>query len=336
MQIKRLLPSQLKEAVALADRVFKPEDGSMGKNFPLLFSKENAQNILVVEENGRIVSMVGIMFVQAQIFSSRLKIALVGSVCTDEAFRKRGYSTRLMYKAEKISLENNAALMMIHGDNSIYRNFGAVDTGRYFTVTVKANSVREISTLTFRKARYSDIDRMMVWHSREPIRFIRPPERFKIFHKTQHAWDGKAETFINDFSYITVVKRKKFSDCIESAGEPKAIVDLVHAFSSENGPIIMHMDPVKGAMLKPFLGTLKPRKFLGTMKVLSKELLIEQLKDYFEEALSKLDRNHLLDKLMEFDNLSEFTNAVFGEEERKINSHILPIPLPDYHGMDYI
>ena len=68
MQIKRLLPSRLKEAIEFADRIFKPKDGSMGKNFPVLFSKENAHNILIVEEDERIVAMAGMYYAYAQFF----------------------------------------------------------------------------------------------------------------------------------------------------------------------------------------------------------------------------------------------------------------------------
>ncbi|MEM3714665.1 MAG: hypothetical protein QXF82_06935, partial [Nitrososphaeria archaeon] len=74
MNIKRLPSSRLKEAIELADRVFKPKDGSMGKNFPILFSKKNAHNILICEEDNKIISMVGMYYAYAQIFSARIKV----------------------------------------------------------------------------------------------------------------------------------------------------------------------------------------------------------------------------------------------------------------------
>ena len=336
MQIKRLLPSRLKEAIEFADRIFKPKDGSMGKNFPVLFSKENAHNILIVEEDERIVAMAGMYYAYAQIFSMRVKTVFVGAVCTDEKYRGRGYATSMMYETEKIALENDATLMMIHGDNGIYRRFGAVSAGTYFTIRIEPN--QDISMRDFRRATDKDIKKMAIWYWREPVKFVRPFPRFELFHKVGHTWDALAKTFINDSAYANFVRKERMNHCVEFAGDPIAIKLLIQDFANKYGPTMVHMNFAnKECISALFSKTPRRRNFYGTMKVLDKFKLLEQLKDYLDEAINKSEKERLLKSLSRFNN-SDFTKIVFGSTEEAPDFHydVFPIPLPDYHGMDYI
>ena len=199
----RLTRDRIPEAVDLANRVFRKDGGSMLEDYPLLFSSKNVQNILCVEEDGKIVSIFGLLFRDIQILSARVKASLVGSVCTDEKYRGRGYSTFLMNEASEISKENNASLMMISGDNSIYRKFGAVDAGVYFVHFVKPNSFTDVD---YHKAQSDDLDRLMVFHSLEPVRFVRDKDIFKIMLKTSKVDGVPAEIFVSDSAYAVVTE----------------------------------------------------------------------------------------------------------------------------------
>jgi GNAT superfamily N-acetyltransferase len=336
LEVKKLPASRLNEAVELADRVFKPIDGSMGKNFPILFSKKNAHNILFIEEDKKIVSMVGMYYAYAQIFTSRIKVAFIGAVCTDENYRGQGYATRLTYEAMQAALKNDATLMMIHGDNDIYRNFGAVDAGTYFTIEIMPRYNLPSSIL--KKATDDDLKKMAIWHSKEPVRFIRSFSNFKLFYKVGHAWDGHAETFINDSAYITVVKKEGINHCIEFAGDPNSIAILIQNFANEYGLTVVHLTLAnKDCISRLLLEPLKRRQFYGTMVVLDKFKLLDQLKDYLDESISGTDKGVLNVKLTNFDN-SSFAKIIFGSTEisPEFRNELFPIPLPDYHGMDYI
>jgi predicted N-acetyltransferase YhbS len=336
LNIKRLEPSRLSEVVELADRIFKPKDGSMGANFPILFSKKNARNILVIEEDNKIVSMVGVYYAYAQIFTSRIKVVFMGAVCTDENYRGKGYATRLTYEAAQIALKNDAALMMIHGDNDIYRNFGAVDAGTYFTIEIKPTQNSYSHKLKI--ATESDLKKMAIWHSKEPVRFIRSFANFKIFHKVGHAWDGHAKTFIGDKVYITVVEKEKTYHCIEFAGDPNEVAALIQNFVNEYGKLTVHLNlGNKDCISRLLLEIPQQRQFYGTMRVLDKFKLLDQLKDYLDESISGTDKGMLNVKLSNFDD-SDFTKIVFGSAEGlpQFTHEIFPVPLPDYHGMDYI
>lgn len=308
----------------------------MGKNFPMLFSKQNAHNILICEEDNKIVSMVGMYYAHAQIFAARIKVVFIGAVCTDENYRGRGYATTLTYEAQKVALKNDASLMMIHGDNKIYRDFGAVDAGTYFTIEVDKTTNQ--SDLNFKRAQSSDIKKMALWHSKTSVRFIRPFSNFKIFHDVGHAWDGLAQTLINESAYITIVKKDGVNNCIEFGGDSVGAAKLLQEFSNEYGKTIVHLNLAnKDCISELLLKVPQRRKFYGTMKVLDKSKLLCQLKDYVDESISGADKGALIAKLSIFDN-SDFTKIVFGSTEisPKFTFELFPIPLPDYHGMDYI
>ncbi|MGC8708047.1 MAG: GNAT family N-acetyltransferase [Athalassotoga sp.] len=336
LNIKRLEPSRLLKAVELADRVFKPKDGSMGTNFPVLFSKKNAHNILVIEEGNKIVSMVGMYYAYAQIFTSRIKVVFIGAVCTDEKYRGKGYATALTYEAAQIALKNDVTLMMIHGDNDIYRNFGAVDAGTYFTIEIKP--MQKLHSHKLKIATDSDIKKMAIWHSKEPVRFIRTFANFKIFHKVGHTWDNHVKTFIGDQAYITVVEISGTYNCIEFAGEPNEVAMLIQNFANEHGKLTVHLNlGNKDCISRLLMEVPQRRQFYGTMRVLDKFKFLDQLKDYLDESISGTDKGMLKVKLSNFDD-SDFTKIVFGSTEGspQFTHEIFPIPLPDYHGMDYI
>ena len=73
MKILKLPEDRISEAVDLANRVFRENGGSMLEDYPLLFSSNNAHNVLCVEEDGKIVSIFGLLFKDIQIFSARLR-----------------------------------------------------------------------------------------------------------------------------------------------------------------------------------------------------------------------------------------------------------------------
>jgi len=339
VSVRRLPESRLEEAVELSDMIFRSKGGSMRKDFPLLFSKSNLQNILYIEKDGKIVSMLGLLFRKIQFFSARVQAVLVGSVCTHPSYRGRGYSTELIKEAEKISLERKAPLMMISGDNSIYRKFGAVDAGIYFTHKVESNFFSKVKYVKYKKvSSTADRDFIILLHSRENVRFVRKPEDFQKMIELSRAVDRPARIFVSEAAYAVMVRDEHgINNCVESAGNPIAIADLVRSIANEDGMVLMHTT-LANCALNSLLSNenTKRRRFMGTVKVLNKKMLIEQLTPYLEESLTDSGTERL-NNFMNMD-LSDFTRSIFGSKESDENlSNIsaFPIPLPDY-GMDYV
>ncbi len=331
MKILRLSENKIGEAVSLANEVFRPNGGSMKEDYPLLFSKKNARNILCVEEEGKIVSIFGLLFREVQIFSARINVSLAGSVCTDEKYRKRGYATRLMKEAAKLSVGNGASLILISGDNDVYKKFGAVNVGIYFTHFVHPASKN--SSISYREARRDDLEFISYLHSMKPVRFVRNEKMFRTIFKVSKADNMPATIFISNSAYVVITKGVVEKDehnwyhCVEHGGCQTDIADLLRSVSREMNPMILHTTFADCVLNRIFYSKeSRKREFIGTVKILNKELFLKQLKPYLEErAMEGID---------EINDLSELTKHIFGSSDESENLKE-PLPLPDY-GMDYV
>ncbi len=326
MKILKLTESRIPEAINLANRVFRKDGGDMGKDYPVLFSPENAQNILCVEEDGKIVSIFGLLFKDVQIFSARIKASLVGSVCTDERYRGRGYSTLLMNEAGTYSIKQGASLVMISGDNSIYRKFGAVDAGIYY-----AHFVDGDKSVEYHEATIDDLGDLMLFHAQDPVRFVRDRKTFRVMLETSKADNMPAKIFVSNEAYIVVTEGVVEKDkenryhCVEHGGCQIDVANLVKSVASRMSPMVIHTTNADCVLNEIFMSEKSiRRRFMGTVKILDSKLFLNQLKPYLEELPYDV-------KIM--DDLSEMTKYIFGSTEYKSKS--LQIPLPDY-GLDYV
>ncbi len=330
MKILSLQESRIPEAIALANRVFRKDGGDMGKDYPLLFSPENVKNILCVEEDGKIVSLFGLLFRQIQIFSAMIKASLVGSVCTDERYRGRGYSTFLMNEAGDYSKEKGASLMLISGDNSIYRKFGAVDAGVYFAHFVDGSSA--LADVKYHRATLDDLDKLMRFHAMEPVRFVRDKKTFKTMLETSKADNMPAKIFISDSAYVVITEgvveeeKEKRYHCLEHGGCQSDVANLIKSVAREMNPMVIHTTSAD-CVLNEIFSSEKSirRRFIGTVKILDSKMLLDQLNPFLEELSKSIEP---------LDDLSEMTKYIFGSTEGE-RSKDLQIPLPDY-GMDYV
>ncbi len=328
MKILKLSKSRMQEAIDLANRVFRKDGGDMGKDYPLLFSPENLENVLCIEEDEKIVSIFGLLFKDIKIFSARLKASLVGSVCTDEKYRGRGYSTALMNEAGNYSKKHGASLMLISGDNSVYRKFGAVDAGAYYAHFVS----EEDSKVEYHKATLGDLDRLMILHANKPVGFVRNKKIFKTMLETSKADNMPAKIFVSDSAYAVVTEgvvekdEQKRYHCVEHGGCEIDVANLVKSIASEINPMIIHTTSADCTLNRIFSSEKSiRRRFIGTVKVLDSEMLLEQLNPFLQELPYDVKK---------FGDLSDMTKYIFGSTESQ-PQNALKIPLPDY-GMDYV
>ena len=328
MEIKRLSPNRINDAVSLANSIFRPDGGSMGKDFPLLFSKKNARNILYIEKNGKIVSILGLLFREIQIYGVQIKTTLIGSVCTEKNYRGKGYTTSLMNEAAHLAIEEHSPLMLISGDLSVYRKFGAVNAGIYFTHPVFGKSSAKYKTATI-----GELPLMEYLHATTPVRFIRTPEEFEIYFNIGKADNMPSEIFVSDNAYV-VISNDPFSKddksiyhCVEHGGPESDVKALLLSISKNKNPLILHTTAAEHDLNKAFWSEkTRKRGFIGTVKILDKELFLDQLTPFLHEANLKINFNKEGD-------LSAFTRYIFGSTDTMEDG--ISIPLPDY-GMDYV
>ncbi len=168
----------LPSALELSDLVFRAGSGrSMAAEFPLLFREENAENLLVFTDEGRVVALVGLVEREVALLGSRHRVGCVGSVCTHPHYRGQGLATRLMEDARRKALADGVDMLLVSGGRSLYRRLGYVDVGGYVHYEVRGR-VPESPRYELRPWRPDDVPALLAMHRAEPVRFVRPPGDF--------------------------------------------------------------------------------------------------------------------------------------------------------------
>jgi len=87
---------QLKEVMALPKHVFRSDcEGDLG----LLFHPDRLGQLRIFESDGKPVSLVGMILNDTVLLGCSVRVACIGSVCTDEPHRGRGLAGRLVEDA---------------------------------------------------------------------------------------------------------------------------------------------------------------------------------------------------------------------------------------------
>lgn len=141
---------ELNEAVRLADRVFRDrEQTSMGQAFPYIFRPDFGQSFGAFEED-KLVSFIGLVPWFVNIGGARLKVYAIGAVCTDPAYRGKGYAGTMLDLIKDHIRQAGASLLLISGDRSLYtRNhcyhFGSFNRYTFLPENAEAIAARSAS-----------------------------------------------------------------------------------------------------------------------------------------------------------------------------------------------
>lgn len=162
----------------LVGKVFRP---SLMDEYPQLFHDGNLENCRIIVADGKVVSHVGMTIQDATLFGNRVRVACIGAVSTDPAYRGRGYATACFADAMRLAREKGVDFMMISGDRRLYRMAGCRSVGPGFTVRLSRETAEEIPTegVTLRLATREDIPVFGVLHRAEPIHWVRSIETWE-------------------------------------------------------------------------------------------------------------------------------------------------------------
>lgn len=359
---------ELEEVIALSNKVFRSNnEGDMSREYPLLFSPENCENLRIIKEEGKVVSLVGILFSDIIIFGNKIKVSMIGSVATDPEYRGRGYATLLMQDSILKSVQDGADIMLISGGRGLYRRLGAVNAGLYRSFHIDKAKLSK-SDLSIRKADKNDISKLLKLMEKEPVRFIRSYEELEKLLDCNMVVNRPGEVIIiekgNDpLAYMAIQapkKQEEVSHVKEIGGSRIAIVDALYSVIELYNTDSILLDTINGDAIEYILDKIgikgEDRGFMGTVKIINLKGLIKKLESHFRRILGR-----------EFDNLViEYSSPIsikykqecldiqevdipiliFGSIEKKIEisdnltnlkriiETLFPIPLVDY-GLNY-
>lgn len=332
---RALKREELESAVELADKVLAKGQKRMQKVYPLLLSENNAENLRVFVDKGRVVSLVGMLPREINIYGHKVYVGLIGSVGTDPEYRGKGLATKLLNDTEAWAMKNGISLFYISGGRNLYKRFGAANAGVFYTASISGKKENP----EVRKATIDDVTKICEIHSKKPVRFVRYFDDFLEIFQTGHAVDKEADYFIFRDSYAIFIERDNQPKMVEYGGDEQEVLEIVkHVLSKvDHNKAIIHFPGFSA--FKNIMPEKQRRGFIGTVKILSSEMFFGQIKEYFLERLPKSKAEKLKEQLSSLDTPS-LTRFLFGsiEGDPEIPAElegVLPIPIPDY-GADFI
>lgn len=146
MQLRLIQTTELEQAAALADSVFRTAgESSMKDLFPLVFRPGFIHSYAAVTEDGTLASFMGLVPSTIKISEARLNVFSIGAVCTDPAFRGQGLASQLLEKCKAHATKAGASLIFVSGDRSLYTRAGCVPFGGTQYAELSAGSAQALT-----------------------------------------------------------------------------------------------------------------------------------------------------------------------------------------------
>ncbi|MGO0862352.1 GNAT family N-acetyltransferase, partial [Clostridioides difficile] len=151
---------------------------------------------------------------------NKLKVAAIGGVCTHPDYEKRGYSSKILDKAEEKMFSDGVDVLIISGTRSLYSRRNCSVVKSFYKYTIKPENIEipyeivEFDETNFEKD--TDLNKMIELYNQNSTRFIRTRDEFKkLLHAATIAWGPIAykKVFIkennNIIGYLIVRTIKK-------------------------------------------------------------------------------------------------------------------------------
>ncbi|SHF81788.1 Acetyltransferase (GNAT) domain-containing protein [Caldanaerobius fijiensis DSM 17918] len=348
---RRAREKDVKDIIQLADLIFRINNNlkpSMGIQFPFLLSEKNASNLLVAEDDGRIISHVGIKIGKILVNGCWIPIASMGSVCTHPDYRRRNIAGTLVDQAMEMIQEKGVYLLTISGSLPLYTGRGAVFTGgirKYFLNKENVSSTLSID-VSIEEINDENISVFSALYQSENIRYERTKDEFTVLYRAYpmvatypankagllaRTHDGRPLAYVichfnNDRCVIT-----------EYAGSRIAVNSIVkHILTRYTvNSVEIDINMYETEFIQLYRGIQSDERYCAcTYLIVNPQKFI----DVIDPILKERNYDKPLDELMK--DRSEFTHFVFDYYNRKdygnMDGGVFPIPLPSPVGLNYI
>ena len=350
----------------LVDTVFmNGRAGVMGRAFPALFNENNAANILVYSDEGRIVSHVGRTERYASLGGCTVRVGCVGAVATYEEYRGRNLASLLLERTCQDAAASGVDFLMISGDRGLYRRAGAASVGldrRVLLGPAEAQRLRA-AQYAIRPYEAADLPFWMEAYERKGAHFIRPRDD----------WDWALATRICqtaecDFVSITlegavcgyvvchVSNRDGACAVMEFVGDAAVASVLGLLMERHNTKSVrMHVQGTQLALLDMLTragATMEAVHSAGTLLVLNFPQLVERLRPWIASRIGldvaasmrvREKDGHVKfqagEDSIEFASRAEAAELMFGNHERNGGAGVFAraFPVPSlWYGLNYV
>ena len=276
--------------------VFRP---TLMDEYPQLFHDGNLENCRVILEDDKIVSHVGLTQQRASILGCTVGVGCIGGVSTYEEHRGKGYATRLFDDASAKCYAEGIDFMVISGDRGLYRRPGCRKVGLDYEATISAEQAARFDAgVSIAAGTETDISTISTIYRTEPVRFLRPPQRY------EHAFISVAVERYGGFwlikkgdalrGYAVVSRASDGAETVrvaEYAGERSSILgalgQIAQQYSCQSVELhILGSDRLMQDLLLDGGVELQPTHTPGTGRMVNFPQLMNRMRPYFEELIS--------------------------------------------------
>ncbi|MBO3804148.1 MAG: GNAT family N-acetyltransferase, partial [Candidatus Brockarchaeota archaeon] len=226
---------EIGEVFDLLDRVFQYERiGYSPERVREFFESIDESDVLVMEEDGKIVSQVFMKPYRMHVCGAVLLGAEVGGVATDERYRGRGFASALLEEAVRRMVERGYDISTLGGYRDRYARFGWERGGAMRVYAINGRSVRragDCSGVELRRYDPSDLEarRKVIWsYERNQVHAIRPEAEHRLTYDAptlsgMGTWIAESA---GEFAYVVARRSRNGASVsvLEHGGDPQTLV----------------------------------------------------------------------------------------------------------------
>ena len=270
---------------------------------PHAINEENANNLLVVVEDGEVVSHIATIKRHVSVLGCSLKIASLGGVATYKSHRGKGHASVLLEKTMAVCRDEDVDYIMVSGYRNMYHRYGCRYVGKdwEFRLGQEQTSDFDDSVFTISHAAKGDIDALGTIYRRESVRWMRPPSDIS-FGIDGWVCNRPAKTYLikkrDRLVAFAVMQQVRDGDgqvsykLLDYAGERLAIIGVLGKFVQEQDlkEISIHVmgyDTVLKDLLELRGLTGIQSALPGTTMVIHFEQLLKKMRPYFIERVGE-------------------------------------------------
>ncbi len=360
-------PEEIGEVVDLINYVFRVSSGmepTMGRQFPTLLCPDNASNIYVAVDDGKIIANIAIKKNTGIVYGHKISMASMGAVCTHPDYRGKGIGTQLLNKVFDRLNEEKVGIVTISGTRGLYRRNKCVEAGGINTYVLNREkySYRDLDGTGYKISQHIDDTGVLFdIYQREPVRYQRTRSEFPVLLKAVPMVHPPVDALTTVLAYsegkdgaglaylIGFEDKPGVFKVVEYAGERLAAAWLAGKLLDDAGmnEIIFEV-PTYDTVFSSILDSTGKKGELSyypstTVRVVNIESLWSEIQNIIDEMWGDGKPPFAIEDLPEnvcHDDLETLTRFLFADVDRlscgKPWDRVFPIPLPWPNGLNYI
>ncbi|GAA0740445.1 GNAT family N-acetyltransferase [Clostridium oceanicum] len=336
------------KVINLINHVFRESRGykpTMEKEFPLLLSYNNLQNMIGFYNGDIPISEVNFLEENIFIEGSFIKVASIGAVCTDESYRGENYASLVLDEVENRMYKQGVDIALISGDRSLYTRRGYMKVKDFYKYRVLPKEKIYIN-FDLREYKEEYLKLITEMYNLNSTRYYRSYDEFKtLINSATIPWGDisykkyvifKDENLIGYIVLRIINEKERYGEVVECFGNCYYIYDLLETLERdlelEYIDYYVHIKDERNKLDK--YDEICKDYLHGTVKIINFLKLMNDLRGYFSQYVSESVLNEI--KFLKDENgygIKIKDEIIYIKEIGKVTQ--LVFEGIEYHKLDY-